>query len=152
MRYVAVDLGDKRSGLAVGDSQTRVITPLDVLESPIAVRAGEQLLEDLAKAIGDQVGPHASAELVVGLPLNMDGTEGPRAKPVREFAARLEKKTGRVVGLQDERRTVAEADWGMARSGMTRDQKKNRRDALAAAAVLRDFLDTLPRAEPPNTP
>src|ERR1051325_6428510 len=97
MRYIAVDLGDKRTGLAVGDSQTRLVTPLSVLESPIAVRAGEQLLDDLAHAIAEQVSPHAAAELVVGLPLNMDGTEGPRAKLVRGFPARLEKKTGRAV-------------------------------------------------------
>lgn len=145
MRYVAVDLGDRRTGLAVGDSQTRVVTPLEVLESPIAVRAGEQLLEDLARAIGEQLGPHAPAELVMGLPLNMDGTEGPRAKLVREFAARLSQKTARMVRFQDERLTSAEADWGMARSGMTRGEKKSRRDALAAAAVLRDFLETLAR-------
>jgi putative Holliday junction resolvase len=142
MRYVAIDLGDKRTGLAVGDAITRLVTPLAVLESPIAVRGGEQLLEDLAKAIAEQLGPAAAGagELVVGLPLNMDGTEGPRAKMVREFAARVEKKTGRVVRFQDERLTSAEADWGMARSGMTRGEKKSRRDALAAGVVLRDFL------------
>jgi putative Holliday junction resolvase len=152
MRYVAIDLGDKRTGLAVGDSQTRVVTPLQVLESPIAARNGEQLLDDLAKAIAEQVGPHAAAELVVGLPLNMDGTEGPRAKLVREFAARLEKTSGRAVRFQDERLTSAEADWGMARSGMTRGEKKARRDALAAAAVLRDFLESLARQDRPNDP
>lgn len=150
MRYVAIDLGDKRTGLAVGDSQTRVVTPLVVLESPVAARGGEQLLDDLARAIGEQVGPRGEAELVVGLPLNMDGTEGPRAKLVREFAARLERKTGRPVRFQDERLTSAEADWGMARSGMTRGEKKSRRDALAAAVVLRDFLESLAREGPPN--
>jgi putative holliday junction resolvase len=146
MRYIAIDLGDKRTGLAVGDAETRLVTPLSVLESPISVRAGEQLLDDLAQAIGEQVSPHAAAELVVGLPLNMDGTEGPRAKLVREFAARIEKKTGRTVRFQDERLTSAEADWGMARSGMTRGEKKAKRDALAAGVVLRDFLETLRRA------
>jgi putative Holliday junction resolvase len=146
VRYIAIDLGDKRTGLAVGDPQTRLVTPLSVLESPVAVRGGEQLLEDLAKAIEEQVGPvvgGAPAELVVGLPLNMDGTEGPRAKMAREFAARLEKKTGRVVRFQDERLTSAAADWGMARSGMTRGEKKAKRDALAAGVVLRDFLEKL---------
>jgi putative Holliday junction resolvase len=145
MRYVAIDLGDKRTGLAVGDSETRLVSPLTVLESPITVRSGEQLLDDLAKAIGDQVSPQAAAELVVGLPLNMDGTEGPRAKLVREFAARIEKKTRRVVRFQDERLTSAEANWGMARSGMTRGEKKAKRDALAAAVVLKDFLEALAR-------
>jgi putative pre-16S rRNA nuclease len=146
MRYVAVDLGDKRTGLAVGDSQTRVVTPLDVIESPISVRGGEQLLEDLARAVGEQLG--AAGELVVGLPLNMDGTEGPRSKLAREFAARLSARTGHAVRFQDERLTSVEADWGMARTGMTRGEKKARRDALAAAVVLRDFLDSLTRGDP----
>src|SRR5438105_4042390 len=72
MRYIAIDLGDKRTGLAIGDAETRLVTPLQVLESPISIRNGEQLLEDLDKAINEQVSPHAAAELVVGLPLNMD--------------------------------------------------------------------------------
>jgi len=142
VRYIAIDLGDKRTGLAIGDAQTRLVTPLQVLESPIATRAGEQLLDDLAKAIDQQLSPHAKAELIIGLPLNMDGTEGPRAKLVRDFAARIAAKTGRTVRFQDERLTSVEADWGMARSGMTRGEKKARRDALAAAVVLRDFLGT----------
>ena len=148
MRYVAIDLGDKRTGLAVGDAITRLVTPLTVLESPVAVRGGEQLLDDLAKAVAEQLGESGrggQGELVVGLPLNMDGTEGARAKMVREFAERLEKKTGRVVRFQDERLSSAAADWGMARSGMTRGEKKSKRDALAAGVVLRDFLEGLAR-------
>ena len=143
MRYVAIDLGDKRTGLAIGDTITGLVTPLDVLEVPVAVRGGEALLEALAKAIDDQLGA-ASAKngLVVGLPINMDDTEGPRAKQARAFAARLAEKTGFSVEFQDERLTSAEADWSMARSGMTRQQKKERRDAIAAAGILRDFLKT----------
>ena len=148
MRYIAIDLGDKRTGLAIGDAQTRIVTPLEVLESPIAVRAGEQLLEDLAEAIGAQASSNARASLVFGLPLNMDGTEGPRAKLVRDFAARLGAKTGRTVHFQDERLTSADADWSMARSGMTRGEKKAKRDALAAAIVLRDFLESRAQAGP----
>ena len=151
MRYIAIDLGDKRTGLAIGDAQTRIVTPLTVLESPIAVRAGEQLLDDLAKAIAEQASPHAPAELVLGLPLNMDGTEGPRAKLVRDFAARLAQRTARTIHFQDERLTTADADWSMARSGMTRAEKKSKRDALAAAILLRDFLES--RQGPrPNAP
>jgi len=78
--------------------------------------------------------------LVIGLPLNMDGTEGPRAKLVRSFAVLLETRTARVVHMQDERLTSANADWNMAGSGLTHKQKKSRRDALAAAEILKDFL------------
>lgn len=138
MRYLAIDLGDKRTGLAAGDAQTGSAMPLAVLEVPIDRRGGEELLETLAKAIDEQIG--TGGELVVGLPVNMDGTEGPRAKGVRAFAGRIAERTGLAVHFQDERLSSASADWTMARSGLTRGQKKERRDALAAAEILRGFL------------
>ncbi len=140
MRYLAVDLGDKRTGLAVGDSVTRIVTALDVVEVPIAENEGGVLLSALARRIEAELG---RGTLVFGLPLNMDGTEGPRAAVVRAFAARLGERTGLAVEFQDERLTSAEADWSMARSGMTHRQKKQRRDAIAAAAILRDYLSRI---------
>ena len=144
MRYLAIDLGDRRTGLAAGDSVTRLVTPLDVLEVSIEVRGGEALLEAIARAVEDQIAPRAAGELVVGLPVNMDGTEGPRAKFVRGFAERIAQRTKRTMHFQDERLTSSAADWSMARSGLTHKQKKGRRDALAAATILRDFLDAIP--------
>ena len=76
----------------------------------------------------------------MGLPLNMDGTEGPAAKDARAFAEQVQQRCGLVVHLQDERLTSFEADQRMARSGRTRGEKKELRDALAAAALLEDFL------------
>lgn len=156
MRYLCIDLGDKRTGLAVADSAMRIASPLDVIETPIAAEGGELLLRRIVRAVEDQFGAggRSPGELVVGLPLNMDGTEGPRAKSVRAFAARIAERTGRVVHFHDERLSTAEADWSMARSGLTRGQKKAKRDALAAAAILRDFLaaragETAP-GEPPQ--
>ena len=140
MRYLAVDLGDARTGLAVGDAITRIVSPLEVVECPTSLCGGEALLDLIAAAIDRAVSPRSACELVVGLPLNMDDTEGPRAKIVRAFAAKLAARTKRVVHFQDERLTSSDADWSMARSGMTHKQKKERRDALAAAAILRDFL------------
>lgn len=141
MRYLAIDLGDKRTGLALGDDVTRIASPLDVLEVPLARRDGADLLTALAKTLGSELGPPGSGgQVVVGLPLNMDGTEGPRAKLVRAFADRLAAATGHTVHLHDERLTSIEADEGMARTGLTHAQKKRRRDALAAAAILRSFL------------
>jgi putative transcription antitermination factor YqgF len=83
---------------------------------------------------------HAPDALVMGLPLNMDGTEGPAAKDARAFAEQVQQRCGLVVHLQDERLTSFEADQRMARSGRTRGEKKELRDALAAAALLEDFL------------
>lgn len=146
MRYLAVDLGDKRTGLAIGDTETRIASPLALVEIPRDREEGRALLRELVRLIEEHLGPPTRAatrgELVLGLPLNMDGTEGPRAKIARDFAAQLAAHTARPVHLFDERLTTAAADSKMARSGLTRGQKKARRDALAAAAMLESFLLT----------
>ncbi len=138
VRYLCIDLGDKRTGIAVGDDVTRLASPVGVLEIARERDGGRALLDAIERAIGEQLG--TGDEVVVGLPINMDDTEGPRAKLVREFAVRLGERTGRVVHLYDERLSSVQADWDMGQSGLTHKQKKARRDALAAAAVLRDFL------------
>lgn len=138
-RYLAIDLGDKRTGLAVGDDVTMLVSPAGQLEVPVTANAGQALLDAIAKACDDHLGP--GDEIVLGIPLNMDGTEGPRAKLVRQWARSISGRTGRLVHLSDERQTSEVADAHMARSGLTHGQKKQRRDALAAAAILRRFLD-----------
>lgn len=148
VRYVCLDLGGKRTGLAVGDTITRVVTPVEVLDVPGGAQgggaAGDQYAGALAAAVREHLGdPPAPGEIVLGLPLNMDGSEGPGAKAVRALGARLAALAGRVVHFQDERLTSVDADWAMARSGLTHGQKKKRRDALAAAAILRDFLEAV---------
>jgi putative Holliday junction resolvase len=145
MRYLCIDLGDKRTGLAMGDSETRLAAPVDVLHVPWREREGHALLEALVRAIREHLGERSPGELVVGLPFNMDGSEGPRAQMVRAFGARVADVTRRPLHFQDERLTSADADWQMAQSGLTHKQKKERRDAIAAAAILRDFLSALPR-------
>ena len=98
------------------------------------------MLGAIARAVDEHLG--VKDELVLGLPLNMDGTRGSRAKMVEAFAARLRLRTGRVVHLFDERLTSAGADWAMSGSGLTHAQKKARRDAIAAAELLKDFLSS----------
>ncbi|TVQ78369.1 MAG: Holliday junction resolvase RuvX [Phycisphaeraceae bacterium] len=144
-RFLAIDLGDKRTGLAGADSITRIASPLHTIEIPIAQR--DRLLDALAAAARD----HEVTHLVLGLPINMDDTEGPRAKLARAFALDLHRRTNLPIHLHDERLTSAQADWSMARSGMTHAQKKARRDALAAAALLHDFL-TIHPTPPPDLP
>jgi putative Holliday junction resolvase len=149
MRYFCIDLGDKRTGLAVGDDATGICLPLDVLEIAIDADAGQALLRAVLDALADQFSPHAKAEIVVGLPLNMDSTRGPRAKIATAFADRLRPLLNppRTIHLFDERLSTAQADARMARTGLTRGQKKARRDAIAAAAILENFLRS--RAVPP---
>lgn len=149
MRVLGIDLGDKRTGVASGDSITGVASPLDVLEVPIDRDTGRALLDALARIVAE----HRPDRLVVGLPLNMDDSEGPGAKKARAFAARLAERLGPgapAIDFQDERLTSADADWAMAQSGLTRGQKKARRDALAAAAIVRDYLANLPDGPTPS--
>jgi putative Holliday junction resolvase len=137
VRYLAIDLGDRRTGLASGDDESGIVSAVGVLELPM--KPGDGLLAGLVAAAKD----HEPDELVVGLPYNMDGSEGPRAKLVRVFVERLTARIDLPVRYQDERLTSVQADWEMARSGMTHKQKKQKRDALAAAAILRDYLASL---------
>ena len=138
MRYLCIDLGDKRTGIAVGDDITRLASAVGVIEVPRERDGGRALIDAIARAIEEQLGPRD--ELVLGLPLNMDDSEGPRAKMVRQFGMQLGERTGRAVHLHDERLSSVQADWEMGRTGMTHRQKKQKRDALAAAAILREFL------------
>lgn len=137
MRYLAIDLGDKRTGLAVGDVETGFVTPLEVIQ-----RSRTSQHAELLRAIRDAIDEHGPDGLVIGLPLNMDGTEGDRAKIVRTFAAELAASTKLTIYFQDERLTSFAAEQHLDRSGRTHKQKKHLRDALAAAEILRDFLAT----------
>ena len=144
MRFLAIDLGEKRTGLALGDALTRIATPLDVIEIPLARRDGAAVIAEVVRAALDA----GARALVIGLPLNMDGTEGPRSNRTRALAALIAKAANLPLHFQDERLSTARADWSMARTGLTRGQKKAKRDALAAAAILSDFLANLgPAAE-----
>lgn len=135
MRYLAIDFGDKRTGLAVGDDVTGIASPVGVINTAGA----DERFSQLARAINEQ-GPDA---LVVGAPLNMDGSDSPGVTKVKAFAEELTRRFGLPVHLFDERLTSVEADEQMAQSGLTYGQKKARRDALAAAVILRGFLGQL---------
>ncbi len=132
MRYLAVDLGAKRTGLAAGDDVVRLVQPVEVVQVP----RGPALLEALARAVER----HGPDELVVGLPINMDGTEGGAARDAREFGGSLAARVGLPVRFQDERLSSFEADERMARTGRTHREKRELRDALAACAILEAFL------------
>ncbi len=132
MRYLAIDLGDKRTGLAVGDDETGLATPAATLP----VTLGPALVEAIVRMIRD----HEVDTLVLGLPLNADGSEGPRAKGTRQFGLTLQAATDVPIFYQDERLTTYAADQRLARTGRTHRQKKAARDAIAAAEILQDFL------------
>ncbi len=131
-RFLALDLGDRRTGLALGDSLTNIVSPIGTIN----VAKGPALLEALKKVLEE----NAPDEIVIGLPLNMDESEGAASKAVREFALQIAQLTNKPIHLHDERLTTFEADSRMAQSGRTHAEKKALRDSLAAAAILEDYL------------
>lgn len=134
-RYLAIDLGQKRTGLASGDDLTGLVQPIEVLTVPM----GDALIARLLRAI-DEFGPN---QIVIGLPINMDGSEGPAAAAVRAIGETLRSRTATPVAYQDERLTSFAAEGQLAGTGRTRREKKELRDALAAAEILRDYLRSL---------
>ncbi|HSI36265.1 MAG: Holliday junction resolvase RuvX [Phycisphaerae bacterium] len=146
MRTLAIDLGTRRVGLALSDEGGRFATPLDVLQVASPAHAREQIL----KVIGRE-GPE---RLVVGVPINMDGTVGPAVRGAVAFGRELEAACGKPVLYVDERLSSFEAEQTLAgrrKAGenLTRQRKKERLDAVAAASFLQGFLDgKLPAIEP----
>ena len=132
MRVMAIDYGDARTGVAVSDAAGLLAGYTAV----IRLRGPEAVLDELARMARER----QADELVLGLPRNMDGTEGPRAELCRAFAARLEERTGLPVRLWDERRTTVEAHQILHASGKRMKAHKKDVDAVAASLILEGYL------------
>ena len=131
MRYLAIDHGTKRTGLAICDPDETIVSPLAVIE-------GEQgLIEMIARTVASE---HVEA-IVLGLPLNMDDSAGPQAKLVFKFAEQLEKVLDIPVHFQDERLSTFGAEDKLAAMEFTKKKKKKHLDAIAAAEILETFLE-----------
>jgi len=129
-----IDYGTKRIGLAIGDPDGLIASPLTTL----TVRGQPA---DHASAVIAAVADYDVAAWVVGLPLNMDGTEGPQAKVTRAFAAELSRTSAWPVDFQDERLSSVAADGYLAEADLTRKKRKARRDRVAAQIILQTYLD-----------
>jgi putative Holliday junction resolvase len=134
-RLIGVDLGTKTIGLAMSDVEQRIATPLETIRRT-KFRADAAAMLKLAEK-------HGAVAWVMGLPLNMDGSEGPRVQSVRAFVRNLAGLDARPVAYWDERlstaavtRTLLEADASRARRGELVDK-------MAAAYILQGFLDRL---------
>ena len=132
MRVMAIDYGDARTGAAISDPTGTLAGVTAVLPS----RNRAALLEKLAALAAE----HRVETLVLGLPRNMDGTEGPRAALCREFAAGLEQITGLTAVLWDERRSTIEAHQILHAGGKREKQHKKAVDAVAASLILEGYL------------
>ena len=133
MRYLGLDLGTKRTGVAVGDDETGTALPVSVVDTPDEAR--------LLQAITDLLAEHGPDAIVIGLPLNMDGTEGKPAEAARALAERIASHTAMPVHVQDERLTSDAARRRLAETGSTRGRRD---DAIAAAIILEEFLGGRP--------
>lgn len=131
MRYLAIDYGAKRVGLAICD-------PAETIASPLGVIEGQK---DLSSKIAEVVKKENVEAIVLGLPLNMDDSTGPQAKLVFQFAERLERHLDIPLHFQDERLSSFSAEEKLAPADFSRKKKKKHLDAVAAAEVLQAFLE-----------
>lgn len=130
-RWLGIDSGTRRVGVAVGTAAEGIVSPAAVLPAEPA----ERLVEGVLRLAGQ----YQAAGIVVGLPLNMDGSEGEQAKAARRLAQRIAERTDLDVRLWDERLSSFAADEALA-GKMTRKKRRQRQDAVAAAEMLREFL------------
>ena len=137
MKVMAIDLGDVRTGVALSD----VTGFLAGRSVTITQRDHNKLLEELIGIIEAE----KPGEIVLGLPINMDGSEGPRAEKSRVFGARLEQASGLPVKYMDERGTSVTANRILSDAGKKRGKQRARVDAVAAAIILQSYLDSRPR-------
>ena len=138
MRTLAIDLGTRRVGLALSDQGGRYATPYDVLQVASSQHAFDQVLTIVER--------EGAERIVVGLPLNMDGTIGPAARFTLAWGSQLAERSHKPVVYVDERLSSFAAEQSLnerKRAGerLTRGRKKEQLDAVAAATFLQQFLD-----------
>lgn len=131
-KIMGIDYGDARTGVAISDLLCSIVGTTYVVPS----RNREKALADIVKLAKDNM----VGEIVVGLPKNMDGTEGVRAELCREFAALLQEATGLPVAMWDERRTTVEAHNILSQHNYHGKKRKNTVDAVAASLILEGYL------------
>jgi putative Holliday junction resolvase len=144
---LALDVSRRAIGVAGADAGWRLATPLVAIH-----RRGLTADLDRLRAL---LREREAGALVIGWPLNMDGSEGPRCQSVRAFADRLDKELGLPILLWDERLSTFAAGEAADQAGLSGQKRADRLDALAAAIVLQDALDALTRLgsgahEPPK--
>ena len=136
MRIMGLDYGTKTVGVAVSDDRLLIAQPFETI-----TRDNPRQLRKTLHRIEAIIAEKEVGEIVLGLPLNMDDTEGERAAATREFQAMLERRTLLPVHMVDERLTTVEADQILAEMEVPRSERKAYIDKIAAAIILQSFLD-----------
>lgn len=131
-RFVALDLGAKRVGVAVSDELQITATPLPFIE--------RRSWKDLLRRVAVIIDGYDARGLVIGLPLGLNGSEGDAAQAARRIAENFRKSLSVPVYLQDERLTTFAADVKLRSEGVRAEEIENRIDSESAALILRDFI------------
>ena len=131
-RWLAIDLGAKRVGLAVSDELRITVNPLPAIE--------RRSWKDLLRRVAAVIESYDARVLVIGLPLSLDGTEGSAARDTRAVAEKFKRSLGISVYLQDERLTTFAATAQLKAAGRSDHQIEREVDSESAALILHDFL------------
>ena len=130
-RILAIDFGEKRLGLAVSGPLNITAQGLETVKR-----------KDSLKAIKSLISQYVISKIVVGLPLNMNGTKGARAVATEEFVESLKKGTGIDIELIDERLTSAQGERMLLEADVSRSKRKSSIDKIAAQLILQTYLDS----------
>ena len=132
---IAIDIGTVRIGMAIADPDTNIAMPL----TTIHIRHSDVPYREIA----DSIAQHGSTRIVVGWPLELDGSEGAAIKRTKAFLQRLKAVAPNIkIARQDERLSSVAAENALQAMQTTGSQKKNKVDAIAASLILQMFLDT----------
>jgi putative Holliday junction resolvase len=143
VRVVGLDVGQRRIGVAISDATRTLARPLTVLQiARLDAAAVGRAADEIGRLAAEDDGVTA---IVVGLPRRLDGSATDLTAAVQSFAAQLGERTGLSVALQDERLTSVEAESRLAERDKDWRSRTKRLDAPAAAIILQDHLDGLPR-------
>lgn len=135
MKLLGLDIGSKRIGAAVSDELCITAQGLGVIESENEQKA--------LKRLSEIVKQEKIEEIVVGLPLNMNGSKGPQAEKAIKFCDTLKKELNLPVKLWDERMSTMEADKVLIRADVSRAKRRKKIDKLAAQIILQSYLDSI---------
>lgn len=129
MKYLGIDHGGKRIGLAIGDDETHIAVPLEIVEA--------DTVKEAVDAIFLIIKEEGIEKIILGLPTSLSGKEGEQASLVREFGAALEKKSGLQIQYEDERLSTKMAEE------LTQHTSAPNKDAVAAMVILQSYLDRM---------
>lgn len=136
MRIMGLDFGSKTVGVAVSDALLVTAQGVEIIR-----RKQENKLRQTLARIEELIVEYGVEEIVLGLPKNMNGSEGERVEKTKEFREMLERRTGLSVAVWDERLTTVAADKAMMEAGIRRENRKEYVDQIAAVFILQGYLD-----------